>query len=60
MKYSFIQSNDLPDEILMIILRKLHSDEVLYSLISLIAADRQQLTVNEVKQFSSAKQLHTD
>jgi hypothetical protein len=41
MKYSFTQSNDLPDEILMIILRKLHYDEVLYSLIGVIAVDCQ-------------------
>jgi hypothetical protein len=41
MKYSFIQSNDLHDEILMIILTKLHYDEVIYSLIGVIAADGQ-------------------
>ncbi len=33
MGYSFIQLNDLPDEILMIILKKLNNLEVLYSLI---------------------------
>ncbi|CAF1310380.1 unnamed protein product [Rotaria sordida] len=33
MKYSFIELNDLPNEILMIILKKLHNVEILYSLI---------------------------
>ncbi|CAF3686122.1 unnamed protein product [Rotaria socialis] len=33
MKHSLIQLNDLPDEILMIILKKLDNDEVFYSLI---------------------------
>ncbi len=33
MEYSSIQLNDLYDEILMIILKKLHDTEVLYSLI---------------------------
>jgi hypothetical protein len=35
MEYSFIQLNDLPDEILMIIFKKLHNIEVLYSLIGI-------------------------
>ncbi|CAF3391945.1 unnamed protein product, partial [Rotaria sp. Silwood2] len=34
MEYSCIKLNDLPDEILMIILKKLHYIDVLYSLIS--------------------------
>ncbi|CAF3400211.1 unnamed protein product [Rotaria sp. Silwood2] len=33
MQYSFIRLNDLPDEILIIILKKLHNIEVLYSLL---------------------------
>ncbi|CAF4703120.1 unnamed protein product, partial [Rotaria magnacalcarata] len=33
MKHSLIQLNDLPDEILMIILKKLDNNEVFYSLI---------------------------
>jgi hypothetical protein len=33
MKRSLVQLNDLPDEILMIILKKLDNDQVLYSLI---------------------------
>ncbi|CAF3696983.1 unnamed protein product [Rotaria sp. Silwood1] len=33
MEYSSIQLNDLPDEIIIIILKKLHNSEVLYSLI---------------------------
>ena len=33
MEHSFIQLNDLPDEILLIILKKLHNFDVLYSLI---------------------------
>ncbi|CAF4741372.1 unnamed protein product [Rotaria sp. Silwood1] len=32
MEHSFIELNDLPDEILMIILKKLHNVEALYSL----------------------------
>ncbi|CAF4377732.1 unnamed protein product, partial [Adineta steineri] len=33
MKYSFIQLNDFPDEILIIILKELNNIEVLYSLL---------------------------
>ncbi|CAF4800145.1 unnamed protein product, partial [Rotaria sp. Silwood2] len=33
MKYSYVQLNDLPDEILMIIFKKLPKTEVLYSLL---------------------------
>ncbi|CAF4937950.1 unnamed protein product, partial [Rotaria sp. Silwood2] len=33
MEHSSIQLNDLPDEIIIIILKKLHNSEVLYSLI---------------------------
>jgi hypothetical protein len=33
MKYSYIKLNDLPDEILMIIFKKFHYIDVLYSLI---------------------------
>ena len=35
MKYSFVQLIDLPDEILLIIFKKLNNDEILYSLMNI-------------------------